>query len=213
LLDRPDNPLAFLDRYKEIQLRLEGNLYPPIPRERVSRPSDKGPKAGKRVLYASPLNFPLIPPEERRPPKTPREALIYFAGKHSVTVDEILGKSRKTRIVRARREVAIWIDENWRWPSGKKRWSICELSRFLNRNHSSILHTLGRRTNRKPKQGIDNVEMTYEEKRIEAAAKALRDHEMTGRKTKPWDQIKGYQKDSWLLKAENILKAADAVTS
>jgi hypothetical protein len=44
--------------------------------------------------------------------------------------------------------------------------------------------------------------------RVDAGARALRDHEMSGRITRDWDKLPDYDKKKWRIKSALVLIAA-----
>lgn len=53
--------------------------------------------------------------------------------------------------------------------------------------------------------------MTFSERAVEAAAKALRERDMAGRITVPWGKIQKGQKKKWIERGQAALTAALAV--
>lgn len=53
--------------------------------------------------------------------------------------------------------------------------------------------------------------MTFSERAVEAAAKALRERDMAGRITVPWEKIPKGQKKKWIERGQAALTAALAV--
>lgn len=196
---------SIMSRHKAIQARLWGNLYPPVPRERVFRPVEAPPEPLKgRQVYIAPIGPDMSP-------TTPKDALRWIARKHEISVEDILGTSKRTVMVAARRDVIIWIDENWRPPLTRRRWSMSEIAKFINRDHSTISHALGRNGTRRPIRGVFTMEKTEYERQLESGAAALRAHEMIGRNVHPWESLKPCQKEKWLAKADVVLKASSGI--
>lgn len=54
--------------------------------------------------------------------------------------------------------------------------------------------------------------MNHQERRIDAAAQALRALDMAGRITRPWEKVPNYDKKKWRVKAQTVLDAAEEYT-
>lgn len=67
-----------------------------------------------------------------------REIIISVAAKHGVTYDDIVSRTRKVHVVKARQEAMKMAN------SLRPDMSMTELGRQFKRDHTTILHALGR---------------------------------------------------------------------
>lgn len=132
------------------------NMWSPALHELMSREMER---VGCGVIvrdhspeYPKPQRAPNQPPTTRsRMFKNQRinDAILSAVQEHGVTVDEILGSSRKKRIVAARhaaiRAVAEAVDLRascGNWTGGF--WSTTAIGKLFGRDHTTILWVLGR---------------------------------------------------------------------
>lgn len=71
------------------------------------------------------------------------ELLVIVANAHNITLAELRGPSRKKHLVRARREFCAMArairDERFQ---GHYRFSLPQIGRALNRDHTTVIHAL-----------------------------------------------------------------------
>lgn len=94
--------------------------------------------------------------ENIEPPKRPRicsrkeawEAILAVSEKHGVPVDSILGPSRIKNVTAARWEAIRAVASAVNWQPGSKNWNsgwtLARMERLFHRDHSTILHAMGR---------------------------------------------------------------------
>jgi len=146
------NPLqAMQNAYRERHARLWG----PPPAPRLALPPVK-PEPVKPVEVVVALVKPALPtpPEPDSPTEAPIEPAISVppplvamhlartilrevAEKHGVLIEDIVGRRRQAKFMKARRE-ACWRLYN------ETLWSLPKIGRFLNKDHTSILAAVRR---------------------------------------------------------------------
>jgi hypothetical protein len=84
---------------------------------------------------------PYTPLANRTIPMAIRTIINGVAKGFDVTADELLGRNRHKHLVHAR-SVAVRLIRDRTWENGEPKHSTITIGRFLNRDHSTICHTL-----------------------------------------------------------------------
>ena len=69
------------------------------------------------------------------------ELLVIVANQHDLTLAQMRGPSRKKHLVAARREFC-WRARSYRDEYGYHRFSLPQIGRALNRDHTTVIHAL-----------------------------------------------------------------------
>ena len=85
-------------------------------------------------------------------PQVVRDVLHDVAWTHGVSVDDILGDNRCRQFAHARQRVAFDLYA-MQSPDGSRRFSMPQLGRYLNRDHTTILHAIRAHEKRMGGQG------------------------------------------------------------
>lgn len=131
--------LAFLDRYRDAKRRLWGEAIAKTPPARVviHMPEEPQPeRVARDILFlASGLEKKADPiyPHILTPRQLARAIIQETADKHGVSVEMLMSQRRDNKTVVARHELY------WRMRS-QTNWSLPQIGRFLDRDHTSVLH-------------------------------------------------------------------------
>ena len=112
----------------------------------------------KEIVVVENIGLPIRPKICSR--KDVWEAILAVSEKHGVSVDSILGPSRIKRVTDARWEAIRAVASAVNWQPGSKNWNsgwtLARMERLFHRDHSTILHAMGRTPrSRRLKRGND----------------------------------------------------------
>lgn len=128
VLHRRDNPRTFKNKPVPVPAKPVERAPPPPPSP-VTWVLDASPET--LVLYDTIVNAPVWSPKAKA-----AHLVQQVAAKHSVTVDDIMGKSRRRYIVRARQEAMAVIYTEF------PMWSLPIIGKYFGRDHTTVLHSV-----------------------------------------------------------------------
>ncbi|MCA6269179.1 MAG: hypothetical protein IM636_06075 [Phenylobacterium sp.] len=70
-----------------------------------------------------------------------QKTLAAVCASHCVSPADVMGEARRAYLVRARQELA-WRMRNARKPTGEPRFTYPQIGRFMNRDHTTIIHAV-----------------------------------------------------------------------
>jgi hypothetical protein len=121
----------FREHYRAVRARLW--TPPPAP-----KPVQK---TGLRLIYRFPIG-PFLPPAYRETTYQKVKSIVFeHAFKHGLTVEEMMAENRSPE------RVAIRSELYWRLRK-ETTWSLPRLGKYLNRDHTTLLHGINRHAKR-----------------------------------------------------------------
>lgn len=135
------NAQELLEHYARVRARLNNPpnaVVKPALRLVIDPNKPRSKHRSDSICYAYPIG-PVIPEFEDRirvKSVSAKEIIFEVAHKHGISPIEIFGDRRCKHIIDARHEAIARVSEE------KSEWSLTQIGRFFNRDHTTIIHAI-----------------------------------------------------------------------